>query len=76
MTARSSTTVSAPDVNTNHNTITNANKNVAPTPTSPANYMNTDCTKTVNVKKIPFDETGASFYHWATKIWGIAETYN
>jgi len=38
--------------------------------------MNTDYTKTVNVKKDPFDGTEASFYLWTTQILGFAETYN
>jgi hypothetical protein len=50
-----------------------ANNNAAPiiTPT-----MNTDYTKTVNVKKLPFDGTEASFYLWTTQVLGFAETYN
>jgi hypothetical protein len=54
------------------NTI-NANNNAAPTITL---TMNTDYTKTVNVKKVPFDGTEASFYLWTTQILGFAETYN
>jgi hypothetical protein len=38
--------------------------------------MNTDYTKSVNVKKVPFDGTEASFYLWTTQILGFAETYN
>jgi hypothetical protein len=38
--------------------------------------MNTYYTKTVNVKKVPFDGTEASFYLWTTQILGFAETYN
>jgi hypothetical protein len=38
--------------------------------------MNTDYTKTVNVKKVPFDGTEASFYLWTTQVLGFAETYN
>jgi hypothetical protein len=38
--------------------------------------MNTDYTKSVNVKKVPFDGTEASFFFWTTQIVGFAETYN
>jgi hypothetical protein len=50
-----------------------ANNNVASTimPT-----MNTDYTKTVNVKKVPFYGIEASFYLWTTQVLGFAETYN
>jgi hypothetical protein len=48
------------------------NNNVAST-TTPT--MNTDYTKTVNVKKVPFDGTEASFYLWTTQVLGFAETY-
>jgi hypothetical protein len=51
----------------------NANNNAAPTITP---TMNTDYTKTVNVKKVPFDGTEASFYPWTTQILGSAETSN
>jgi hypothetical protein len=50
-----------------------ANNNVASTITP---TMNTDYTKTVNVKKVPFDGTEASFYLWTTQVLGFAETYN
>jgi hypothetical protein len=50
-----------------------ANDNVASS-TTPT--MNTDYTKTVNVKKVPFDSTEASFYLWTTQVMGFAETYN
>jgi hypothetical protein len=48
-------------------------KNAAPTI---APTISTDYTKTVNVKKLPFDGTEASFYLWTTQILGFAETYN
>jgi hypothetical protein len=51
----------------------NANNNAEPTPTP---TMNTDYTKTVNVKKVPFDGTEAPLYSWTTQILGFAETYN
>jgi hypothetical protein len=38
--------------------------------------MNTDCNKTVNIKKDPFDGSEASFYGWTTQILGFAETNN
>jgi hypothetical protein len=47
--------------------------NAAPTITP---TINTDYTKTVNVKKVPFDGTEASFYLWTTQVLGFAETYN
>jgi hypothetical protein len=50
-----------------------ANNNAVPT-TTPS--MNTDYTKTVNVKMVPFDGTEASFYLWTTQVLGFAETYN
>jgi hypothetical protein len=44
-----------------------ANNNVALTITP---TMNTDYTKTVNVKKVPFDGTEASVYLWTTQVLG------
>jgi hypothetical protein len=38
--------------------------------------MNTDYTKTVNVKKVHFDGTEESFFLWTTQVLGSAETYN
>jgi hypothetical protein len=38
--------------------------------------MNIDYTKTVNVKKVPFDGTEASFFLWTTQVLGFAETYS
>jgi hypothetical protein len=38
--------------------------------------MNTDYNKTVNVKKVPFDGTEASFCLWTTQLLGFAEAYN
>jgi hypothetical protein len=46
-----------------------------PAPTIPPT-MNSDYTKTVNDKKLPFDGTEASFYLWTTQMLGFAETYN
>jgi hypothetical protein len=55
----------ASSTNTSSTNTSNANNNAAPArPT-----MNTDYTKTVNVNKVPFDGTGASFYLWTTQIW-------
>jgi hypothetical protein len=59
--------------NTSSTNTSNANNNAAST-TMPT--MNTDYTKTVNVKKVPFDGTKTSFYLWTTQILGFAETYN
>jgi hypothetical protein len=50
-----------------------ANNNAAPTITR---TIKTDYTKTVNVKKVPFEGTEASFYLWTTQVLGYAETYN
>jgi hypothetical protein len=54
-------------------TTSQANINVASTPRP---TMNTDYTKTVNVKKVPLDGTEASFYLWTIQLLGFAVTYN
>jgi hypothetical protein len=72
MTSPSSPTGST--TTTTPNTNPNAHNNAAPTPTAPT--MNKDYTKTVNVKKVPFDGFQDSFYLWTTQIVGFAETYN
>jgi hypothetical protein len=38
--------------------------------------MNTDYTKSFNVKKVPFAGAEASFYLWTTQILGFSETNN
>jgi hypothetical protein len=67
-------TSSSSTSNTSSTNTSNANNNAAPTPTTPT--MNTDYTKTVNVKKVPFDVAEASFYLWTTQILGFAESNN
>jgi hypothetical protein len=62
-----------PTPHSNANPKANANNNAAPAPTTPTNNMNNDYTKAVNLKKVPFDGTEAS-YIWTTQILGFAET--
>jgi hypothetical protein len=58
--------------NTSSTNTINANNNAAPaTPT-----VNTDYTKAVNVKKVPFDGTEAAIYLSTTQLLGFSETYN
>jgi hypothetical protein len=78
MSTTGSTTGSTPSstTSTNVNANTNANNTAAPAPTTTTNNINTDYTKTVNVKKVPFDETEASFYPWTLHILGFTETYD
>jgi hypothetical protein len=59
--------------NTSSINTSNANNNAASTSTP---TMNTDYTKTMNVKQVPFDGTGASLYLCTTQILGFPETYN
>jgi hypothetical protein len=64
MSTTSSTTGYAPPSNPNTSTNANANtnNNAAPAPSTSTSNMNTDYTKTVKGKKVPFDGTEASFY--------------
>jgi hypothetical protein len=71
--------MTTPPPNSSNTSSTNkstACNNEAPTPTTTTPTMNTDYTKTVNVKKVPFDSTEASFYLWTTQMLSFAETYN
>jgi hypothetical protein len=63
MSTTSSTTGSAAPLNTNINANANDNNNAAPAPTTPT--FNTVYTKTVNVKKVPFDGTEALRSHYS-----------
>jgi hypothetical protein len=45
--------------------------NHKPNTAAPTTKMNTDYTKSVNVKMAPFDGAKASFYLWTTYILGF-----
>jgi hypothetical protein len=64
MTTSSGGSTSPPSTSNTSSTNT-TNNNAAPKPTTPT--MNTDYTKTVNVKKVPFDATEA--YNCAHALW-------
>jgi hypothetical protein len=66
-------TMTTPPPSPSTSTASQGKKNAAPS-TTPT--MNTDYAKTVNVKKVPFDGTEASFYLWTTHVLGFADTYN